>query len=171
MSRSILLAISPVFFTMVVGPAGSYAADFVSVTSAVANLRASPSIDSAVVAKVPQSTTCELAAVRGDWFEVAAFTGDYRYLHSSVARSVGQAPPLTDEPTTLVSSCRGFVAAENRAMNEALVLEPIDFDRQIDLEWRLTDRYKMAVAQKYRLHPARSVELTLWCAKNQSRWR
>jgi hypothetical protein len=133
-----------------------------------ANIRTGASTSSEVVGKATRGQVFEIDERRGEWHVIPLFSGEYRFVHSSVAEAAPEPPPLTPSLESRRRACRALLAAEKRAMDEAISRHPNSLDAQIDLERLLTDRYKLLVFRDHDVPPARNAALTVWCAKNRT---
>ncbi len=143
-----------------------HAAKYVEVSKDNVNIRTSASSSATVIGQAAKGMVFRLIGTNNEWHEIALSSGEYRYFHASLGENVVNAPQLTSSEDVLIGTCREFVAAENRATEEATVREP-DIMKQIDLDRLLTDRYKLKVFKKYDIAPARTTELTVWCVENR----
>ncbi len=144
-----------------------HAAEYVEISKDNVNIRTSASSSATVVGQAAKGMIFRLIGTRDEWHEIALPSGEYRYFHSSLGGTVADAPGLTSSKDVLVNTCREFVAAENKAVDESTAKEP-DIMKQIDLGRLLVDRYKLTIFKKYGIPPARTTELTVWCAKNRN---
>lgn len=140
-------------------------ADYVEVTVDAANVRISPSEASEIVGQAYKGMIFSLEGTAESWLQIALPSGEYRYLHVSLAATVNSVPALTDSEAILRSACEEYLSAEKQANLQAEALEP-DFMKRIDLSRVLTDKYKLEIHNKYKIPPARKGELSVWCVTN-----
>ena len=144
------------------------AAQYVRIVSDVANIRQGPNLNAAVIAQARSGDVFRFSEVRGDWYEIFIFSGEARYVHSSVSQRTNSAPPLPASADVRRRACFEIVRAQDRAVREAEARYPADYMRQIDYERLLYDKYELPIFHKYGLPPARNSALVLECA--QKRW-
>jgi hypothetical protein len=130
------------------------------------NIRVAPSPSGALVSPANEGDVFVLKGISGEWFEVAMFSGEYRYLHSSLATRVDSVPALPAAAETRKAACFELVRAQDRAVAESQQRFPADFSSRIDLERLLYDRYELPIFQKHGIAPAHSAKLVVECAKN-----
>lgn len=143
-------------------------AQFIRVTGEEVNVRTNPNTTSTVVVQAKANDVFELQGQRGEWYEIAMFSGEYRYLHGSLAVQVDHAPALPSSADVRRRACIEIVRVQDRAVAEAERRYPTNYSRQVDLERLLYDRYELPVFHKFSISPARNSALVVECAKK--RW-
>lgn len=131
------------------------------VTGETVNIRVEPNTSSTVVTQAVKGDVFKLIATQGNWFEISMFSGEYRYIHNSLARETANKPAM---PSSEAQRRRIFVAivrSQDRAVKEAEQRFPRDFIKQIDFERLLYDRYEMAILHQFKMAPALHTELIL----------
>jgi hypothetical protein len=149
------------------GNSGFAEAQYLHVVSTT-EVRVAPQAKSEVVTLAQNGDIFELKDTKGDWFEIGMFAGEYRYIQRAHARTSTEAPPLPGEVRVRRSACVEIVKAQDKAVKESETRFPSDFNRQIDFERLLYDRYELPIFRSYGIAPARGRALTVECAKN--RW-
>ena len=126
------------------------AQDYVAITGTSVNIRAAP--NGTVVAQARSGDIFESKGHEGDWFKVLMFSGEYRYVHTSVVQIAAQAPGLPDEATRR-RAFQALVHAEDLATAEAdQQISPntlANIKRNIDLQRILDDRYKLEACHRF----------------------
>jgi hypothetical protein len=141
---------------------------FVRITAKSTNIRLRPKPDAQVVAEAREGDIFKFSEVRGEWYGIYMFSGEARYIHSSVAKRTGTAPPMSSSAKVRRSACFEIGEAQDRARREAEVRYPSDFEKQALYERSLYDKYELPIFQKYGIPPAQNAKLVVECA--QKRW-
>jgi Bacterial SH3 domain len=142
------------------------AESYVRVKSSTANIRIGPSTSTEVVATAHNGDVFALEGQQGTWSEISMFSGEYRYIASSLLEQITGPPPLTKSADVLRQSCFGMVKAQDRADDEASARFPADLNAQIDFQRVLYDRYELPVFEEAGIAPALRARLSVLCARN-----
>lgn len=139
------------------------AGEYVKITGGEVNIRTAPSITAVVVAVAEEGDIFEVRGKMLEWFEIALFSGEKRYVSRSLATPADYTPilpPLTAECQRVF---RALKSAERRASAQAGLKYPImnrygrpipgNVARKIGHEKLLNDRYKLQVMQESGLQP------------------
>jgi len=119
------------------------------------NIRLEPNTSSAVIAKGQKGDIFRLADLEGDWYSIYMFSGEKRYIFKSLTDKINEVPELTKSIDTKKKVFRELSDAKERAANESYAKYPNDIFKQIDLERRLNDSYKLPAFQKHTIPPAK----------------
>ncbi len=157
------------FALIIAMPAIAYSADeYIQVTGDEVNVRLLPSTSSVIITTARKGDVFKLKGRKQGWYAIAMFSGEYRYLHSSLAELTKSVPPLSSSTGVRRKACQALVRAQDRAVAEAEARYPTDFGRETDLERLLYDRYELPIFQKYGIAPAHNSKLVVECA--EKRW-
>lgn len=123
-----------------------------------------------VIGRVAAGTVLRLSDDLGDWFKVSLFSGDARYVRKQFAAPAANykpTPPADEGVRRQVFAA--FAAAEDKSRTEAERLVPSSqVMRQIDVMRVLDDRYKLQVAQRFKVDP--TIYRALAVEGVQKRW-
>lgn len=133
--------------------ASSLDAQYVRVTSERVNVRTAPSTSSTVVVQALRGDVFELRGRSGDWHQINMFSGEWRYLHSSLATPTSQVAPMPSSEDVRRRAFVDLVRAQDRAVAESERPYPRDVMSQIELERILYDRYELPVFHRYGIQP------------------
>lgn len=129
--------------------------DLIVITDDEVYIRTEP--NGTVIGQAQPGDVFEIGGTDGDWFMIHMFSGEYRYVHSSLALHTDSLPRQQDEATRR-SAFQALVNAEDRASAEADRRIPPatveDINRNIDLQRLLDDRYKLEVCHRFGVQPA-----------------
>ena len=130
------------------------------------NIRMGPSIYSVIVGQARQNDIFELEGEEGQWFKIIMFSGEWRYVHKSLAEPVHYhiSLPLASIQEILIER---LGQAEDRAMTEADMLYPLNTPKNVqrnmqkNAEYKrlLEDRYKLIIFHEFNVQPAIYTEL------------
>jgi len=142
-------------FLLVVAPTVANAQDYLVVTGESVNVRVTPS--GTVIGQARQGDVFEFKGRDGQWLKVNMFSGEYRYIHSSLVHLTDSVPSGPNESTRR-QAFRALVRAEDRAIAEADRQIPPTTStaiyRNIDLQRLLDDRHKLTVCHEHGIQPA-----------------
>lgn len=120
------------------------------ITGENVNIRTEPS--GTVITQARSGDVFEFRERDGDWLAILMFSGEYRYVHASLARPTDSVPAQPDEATRR-RAFQALVRAEDRATAEADHQIPPTargtIERNIDLQRILDDRYKLDVCHRF----------------------
>lgn len=126
------------------------AQEYVRVTGQKVNIRAEPG--GTVFAQARSGDLFKLGKREAEWFGIVMFSGEYRYIHTSLAQITNTIPPSPSEATRR-QAFQGLLRAEDRAVAEAdRRIPPNSRDaiyRNIDLQRLLDDEYKLDVFHRF----------------------
>jgi len=130
----------------------AYSADqYVQVTGDNVNIRFSPSTSSQVIASARKGDIFELEGEEQGWYEISMFSGEYRYIHNSLAKEVPYEPKMPESVSVRQQMYRAFWDLEGKAMADADRRYPptIDVMKNIDHSRILEDKYKLEVVHQF----------------------
>jgi len=163
MTRVVLIA-CPAMILALSTPA--FTSDFVRIKAATASIRAAPHSGSEVVARASEGQVFHANSKTSCWYEIDMFASEYRYVSVALVEPVSSPPPLPRSEATLRRACHEIVAAQDRADREAERRYPVDYKKQIGLQFVLYDRYELPVFLRYDIAPAHGAHLTVQCAQH-----
>jgi hypothetical protein len=114
---------------------------FVRIRANSADIRLRPKPDAQVLVKAREGDVFKFSETQGGWYGIYMFSGDARYVHSSVAERSETAPPMPGSAKVRRSACFAIVEAQDRATREAEGRYPGDLEKQTLYERRLNDKY------------------------------
>jgi uncharacterized protein YgiM (DUF1202 family) len=147
-----LLAISPVACR-----------EYVVMLSRNINIRTGPSTNRVVVGRAWKGDIFDLVGEDDNWFEIAMFSGERRYVSRSWAAKLTESQLVSGHRMELPTSgdtrwalYRDVRAAQARAKGEADELIPasVDEERNLNLRQVLEDRHALEVFSIYSIQPA-----------------
>jgi len=98
----------------------AYSADqYVQVTGDNVNIRFSPSTSSQVIASARKGDIFELEGEEQEWFAISLFSGEYRYIHKSLAIEVPYEPEVPGSVSVRQQMYKAFWDLEGTAMADA----------------------------------------------------
>ncbi len=147
----VILSIFAIFST---GQTNARADGYIMVIGDDVNIRLEPNTNSTVIAKSQKGDIFRLAELEGDWYSIYMFSGEKRYIFKSLTDKINAVPELTQSIETKKKVYRELSDAKVRAANESYAKYPNDIFKQIDLERRLNDSYKLPAFQKHTIPPA-----------------
>jgi len=147
-------------------PAAS-AGDYVMVFKRGVRVRVAPTTTADIVGITENGDIFEVFRSSAEWYGIIMFSGDIRYIHASLARPVDKLPSL---PSTEIrkEACIEIAKAQDRASTEAQDRFATHFDRMIDHERLLTDRYELPIFHYFGIAPAHNASLLTECVTK--RW-
>lgn len=139
------------------------ALDFVKITSASVNIRASANEASKVITKASMDDVFELIHEEGEWFAIEMFSGIPRFVHSNYAQKLDFQIDLTIKPDEHAAIVTLIKSTREKARKEADTTFPIkkgeeygrseQFDRNTELLNELLDRYLLEALHKKSIQP------------------
>jgi hypothetical protein len=128
---------------------------YLQITKENVNIRAAPTTRSQTVGRANQGDIFELAGERGGWYEILLFSGEFRYVHQSLAQPVSYQPEAPGEEDVRRQIFTDLVLATRRAEEEANQTFPPneDFRRNLEHERLLNDRYKLELMHRHQIQP------------------
>lgn len=129
-------------------PVSAQQQQYVRIDVPAANIRVNPTTSSGVVGKAVKGDVFEYEGRQGDWLRINMFSGEYQWVHASLASLIGDPPTYPASANRRRSIFEAMVRAEDRAVRESMARypNPADFRRQTDLQRLLDDRYKLETA-------------------------
>ncbi len=129
-----------------------YSADqYIQVTGDNVNIRFSPSTSSQIIASAQKGDIFELEGEEQGWFAISMFSGEYRYIHKSLAKEIPYEPKVPGSVYVRQQMYRAFWDLEGKAMADADRRYPptIDVMKNIDHSRVLEDKYKLEVVHQF----------------------
>ena len=138
------------------------AAEYIEVMRNGVRVRAGPTTSAEIVGIVSKGNVFQFYKRSGDWIGIIMFSGDDRYIHSSLVRTTDKVPAL---PAAGIRkrACTEITKAQQRASAEAQRRFSSHFDMMIDHERLLTDRLELPIFQRYGIAPAHNNKLLTEC--------
>ena len=87
------------------------------------------------------------------------FSGEIRYIYKPLTKIVNEVSELPESVELKKKVYRELSVSKDRAATESYEEYPNDIFKQIDLERRLNDKYKLPAFQKHAIPPARYHQL------------
>ncbi len=116
-----------------------------------------PSPTSARIATASKGDVFELRGEVGNWFTIAMFSGEWRYISEELVTDTAFTLILPNLESERRAVFRALVQAEDKAQIEADARYPIrdraSLDRNVDYQWLLDDRYKLDVMHRFGVQP------------------
>lgn len=144
------------------------AAEYIQVTKNKVRIRTAPTTEAEIIGTANKGDVFEVHERSGQWVGILMFSGEGRYIHSSLVGPIDELPALPDADTRK-QACIELARVQNQAIAEALEQFASHFDRMIDHERLLTDRMELPIFQRYGIAPARNSELLIECVTKK--WR
>jgi uncharacterized protein YgiM (DUF1202 family) len=143
---------------------------YIQITGEKVNIRFKNDLNSTVVAKAGKGDVFELKSEKGNWYEINMFTGEYRYIHNSLATVVAYSSSLPSLSTAR-AMWSAFGEAEDKSMLDAEKKYPISQNMNKNIEYSriLEDRYKLQIFHKYNIPPVAYMKILTEGAKRG--WR
>ena len=129
-----------------------YSADqYVQVTGDNVNIRFSPNTSSQIIASARKGDIFELEGEEQEWFAISLFSGEYRYIHKSLAIEVPYEPEVPGSVSVRQQMYKAFWDLEGKAMADADRRYPpiIDVMKNIEHSRILEDKYKLEVVHQF----------------------
>ena len=133
----------------------SYAEEYIVIVKDDVNIRLEPNTNSTVLTKGQKGDIFRIAESEGEWYSIYMFSGEIRYIYKPLTKKVNEVPELPESAELKQKVYRELSVAKDRAATESYEEYPNDIFKQIDLERRLNDKYKLPAFQKHAIPPAR----------------
>lgn len=143
------------FATFSMNYLNAYAGEYIIVVKDDVNIRLEPNTSSPVLAKGQKGDIFRLAESDGDWYSIYMFSGEKRYIFKPLTDKIIEVPGLPTSTEIKRKVFKELSDAKDRAAKESYQKYPNDIFKQIDLERRLNDKYKLPAFQKNAIPPAR----------------
>lgn len=159
------LILSMIFFALATLCSSSVLAQdkYIKITGDQVNIRIASSTQSSIVSKGRKGDVFELRGEEGEWYKINLFSGEWRYVHKSLAKVMTYDVSLPKLVSIRLQIFRALLRAEDRAQAEADQKYPIadkyghpfpeNVVRNIDYMRLLDDRYKLEVIHKFEVQP------------------
>jgi hypothetical protein len=163
MRKTLAVVIVALIAVLHVCPTSALARDYVVMLSRNINLRTGPGTETLVIGRAWKGDIFELLGETGNWYEIAMFSQDPRYVSKSWAAKLtkselvpGHAMALPAADDTRRSLYRDTNHARERAAREAdqVIPESVDTRCNQDLRNILEDRHILEVMAMYSVQPA-----------------
>jgi hypothetical protein len=163
MRRQTAIILSLLVILIVIQPGTrAWCAEYVMMRGDKINIRTGPGLDRAIVAQAAKGDMFEIVGETDDWYEIALFTGDHRFVHKFWAIEVGDPDSLPDINLRLPQSAGtrrslfiDIYFAEARAQDQADEIIPPSADRERNRHFRrmLEDQAILTVMDIYDVQP------------------
>jgi SH3-like domain-containing protein len=148
-------------------------AQFIEITGNIVNIRTGPSTSTTIVAQAKKGDIFELKGEINGWYKINMFSGEYRYIHKSLAKLTTYTISLPSSASIRQKIFSLIGEAEDRAMDEADQKYPMNIsnniDQNIDYERLLIDKYKLTIFHEFKVQPVIYRELIVEVIKEQQR--
>ena len=131
-----------------------------------ANIRFSPSTNSSIITQGSEGNVFEMKDMQGDWYTITMFSGEYRYVYKSLCKTVEFKIQLPSSESLRKTVFMALLAAEDKAFEQSIAKYPTDFNRQIDYQRVLEDKYKLEAINKFNVQPPNYTKLIVEGVKN-----
>ena len=133
--------------------------DVIEITGERVNIRAKPTTSSRVLCQAVRGQTFEYKETVGSWYRILMFSGQYRYIHSSIARLTSASNDAAFLGNKVISYMMGeLTKAEDRGYAESR--GNTDFARE------LGDCYKLVVFTELKLPPHVYTAMAVYAARH-----
>ncbi len=129
----------------------AYSADqYVQVTGDNVNIRFAPSTSSQIITTSRKGDIFELEGEEQEWYEISMFSGEYRYIHKSLAQGVSYEPEVPTSVSVRQQMYKAIWDVEGKAMADADRRYPptIDVMKNIEYSRILEDKYKLEIVHR-----------------------
>lgn len=143
--------------------------DYIEVVGKVVNVRIGPGTSSDVIVQARKGDIFELRGQEGEWYKIAMFSGEWRYIYKPLAKKATYTLLLPTSISTRRSIFRALSSAEDRSQAEADRKYPMadryghpisdNMERNIDYMRLLDDRYKLGVFHQFGVQPPIYIKL------------
>jgi len=144
---------------------------FIEITGNTVNIRTGPSTSTTIVALAKKGDIFELKGEINGWYKINMFSGEYRYVHKSLAKLTTYTISLPSSASIRQEIFNLIGEAEDRAMDEADQKYPMNIpnniDQNIDYERLLIDKYKLTIFHEFKIQPVIYKELVVEIIKEQ----
>jgi len=131
--------------------------DYVEITNEVANIRTANTTNSQVVGQARKGDIFRLEEEMGNWYRVQMFSGDSRYIYSTLARIIGRrTPSAPDSLEVRQSFFFAWLDVRSQAAEEAArrFAPTSNLERYYQLFNLLLDRYLLEACHEWGVQPA-----------------
>ena len=174
--RILLLVVTVVVLGLVYSTtlaAESISTRFIEITGNTVNIRTGPSTSTTIVARAKMGDIFELKGETNGWYKINMFSGEYRYVHKSLAKLTTYTISLPSSDSIRQKIFNLIGEAEDRAMDEADQKYPMNIpnniNQNIDYERLLIDKYKLTIFHEFKVQPVIYRELIVEVIKEQQR--
>ena len=136
---------------------------YLRVTGSSVNVRQGPDVGSTIVGTAGAGDIFHSLGKTEEWYVIKMFSGENRYIHTSLAEPMEKSSALPDSETTRRMAFEGFLRAEDRSFIEAEARIPSsDVPANTEFQRILDDRYKLQVCHGFpEIHPFHFEEIKL----------
>jgi hypothetical protein len=124
------------------------------------NIRFAPRIKSSLIVTALKGDIFKFINEKKSWVTINMFSGEYRYIHSSLVQKTNHKPSNTDKNISK-NIFNELQKAEDRAMKKSEKLYPNNLMKQIDYNRILDDKYKLELFHKYQVNPILYMDIVL----------
>jgi len=146
-----------------------YSADqYVQVTGDNVNIRFSPSTSSQIITAARKGDIFELEGEEQEWFAISMFSGEYRYIHKSLAKEVPYEPKVPGSVSVRQQMYKAFWDLEGKAMVDAdrMIPPTIDVMKNIEYSRILEDKYGLEVVHRFNAQAPIHIKIAVEGAEN-----
>jgi len=117
---------------------------FIEITGNIVNIRTGPSTSATIITRAKKGDIFELKGETNGWYEIDMFSGEYRYIHESLAKLTTYTISLPSSASICQKIFNFIGEAEDRAMDEADQKYPMNIPdniyQNIDYQRLLIDK-------------------------------
>lgn len=131
--------------------------DYIEITNEVANIRTASTTNSQIVGQGRKGDIFRLEEETGNWYRIQLFSGDSRYIYSTLARIIGRrTPPAPDSLEVRRNFFYAWLDVRSRAAEEAAqrFAPGSNLQRYYQLYNLLLDRYLLEASHEWGVQPA-----------------
>ena len=127
--------------------------NYIQVITSDVNIRFKPSSSSNVITQAKKGNIFELISKKGDWYEIAMFSGEFRFIHQTLCEKKDYVIAPTESEQLRKRIFSELIKAEDKATSDADKKYPNDIYKNIDYNRILDDKYKLSVINSFDLQP------------------
>lgn len=129
--------------------------NYVEITRNRVNIRSSPTTSASVIVRAELGDIFEMDEEQEGWYKIHLFSGDWRYLHNSVAKEVRYVSETPQDSSLRREFFHAWQKVNKKIQQEAddRHSPQDDLQRNIEFSRRLEDRYKLELIHKFKFQP------------------
>ena len=129
--------------------------NYVEITRNRVNIRSRPTTSASVIVRAELGDIFEMDEEQEGWYKIHLFSGDWRYLHASVAKEVRYVSETPEDSSLRRKFFQAWQEIKIKIQQEADNRHSPQDDLQQNIEFsrRLEDRYKLELIHKFNFQP------------------
>ncbi len=141
---------------------------YVQITGDRVNIRFSSSTSSQIIATARKGDIFELEGEEQDWYAISMFSGEYRYVHKTLAQGVSYEPKVPGSVSVRQQMYKAFWGFEGKAMADADRRYPptVDVMKNIEYSRILEDKYGLEVVHRFNAQAPIHIKIAVEGAEN-----